>query len=179
MFILAKFLKTYYAQNEMITNKVKNSGIISFDLIDYMPSEEIIEFDLKNLLYEEMILVEKEFKTLLAHLDYTQYKSKIIAFVCSVDTIIPSWAYMYLTAVFHEHSTYLDFKSADEIKIDIWTKNILEADLYDYIDQKVVIRARADFPPSLYMVASSKLIPIVTSLMYGEAGMPKVIFKNK
>ena len=178
MFILAKFLKTYYSQNEMIKNKVKQSGILTFDLLDYIPHVEIIEFDIKNLLHQELVLIEKDFKNALSLLDYTTYKNKVIAIVCSVDTIIPSWAYMYLTTMFHEHSVYLDFKSAEEIKIDLWCKNLNNADLYEFIDHKVVIRARADLPPTLYIAASSKLLPIVTTLMYGEAGMPKVIYKN-
>ncbi|KKX47111.1 hypothetical protein L950_0228210 [Sphingobacterium sp. IITKGP-BTPF85] len=35
---------------EQFINKVTASGIIAFDLLDFMPADEIAEFDIKNLL---------------------------------------------------------------------------------------------------------------------------------
>ncbi|MNI09555.1 hypothetical protein D3C73_626310 [compost metagenome] len=73
---------------------------------------------------------------------------------------------------------YYDFKSVETLGLELWTQNLKLADLSQYQNQKVVVRARPNMPESLYMLAAARLIPIVTTLMYGEVGMPKVIFKR-
>jgi len=44
--------------SEEIVNKVAQSGLITLDLENYYPKEEIAEFDLKPFLFMEMILKE-------------------------------------------------------------------------------------------------------------------------
>ena len=162
----------------MFVNKVENSGILALDLIDFKTTLEIIEFDIKTLFYQEMIVKEKEFKAALAALDLKPFMGKTVAFTCSVDAIIPPWVYMALVEKFHADVAYYDFKSVEAIELDLWTQHLKLADLSPYQDQKVVVRARPNIPESLYMLATSRLIPIVKTLMYGEIGMPKVIFKR-
>lgn len=162
----------------MFVNKVENSGILAFDLIDFKNIVEIIEFDIKILFYQEMIVREKEFKASLAALDLKPFMGKAVAFTCSVDAIIPPWVYMALAEKFHSDVVYYDFKSVETMELELWTQHLKLADLSLYQDQKVVIRARPNMPESLYILATSRLIPIVKTLMYGEIGMPKVIFKR-
>ena len=52
-------------------NKVEASGIIAFDLIDYKPDIETVEFDIKDYLYMEMIVKEKEFRNSMSQIDFT------------------------------------------------------------------------------------------------------------
>ncbi|WP_293945908.1 MULTISPECIES: DUF2480 family protein [unclassified Sphingobacterium] len=162
----------------MFVNKVENSGILALDLIDFKNVVEIIEFDIKILFYQEMIVREKEFRAALVTLDLSSFLSKAVAFTCSVDAIIPPWVYMALAEKFHAKVAYYDFKSVETMELELWTQNLIHADLSGYQDQKVVVRARPNIPESLYMLATSRLIPIVKTLMYGEVGMPKVIFKR-
>jgi len=54
---------------EEIVNKVAQSGLISLDLEDYYPQEEIVEFDIKQYLFMEMILKEKDFRAAMQGLD--------------------------------------------------------------------------------------------------------------
>ncbi|PUV24785.1 DUF2480 family protein [Sphingobacterium athyrii] len=162
----------------MFVNKVENSGILALDLIDFKTTLEIIEFDIKALFYQEMIVKEKEFKAALAALELTPFIGKAVAFTCSVDAIIPPWVYMALAEKFHPDVVYYDFKSVETMELELWTQHLKLADLSLYRDQKVVIRARPNMPESLYILATSRLIPIVKTLMYGEIGMPKVIFKR-
>lgn len=162
----------------MFVNKVENSGILALDLIDFKTTLEIIEFDIKTLFYQEMIVKEKEFKAALAALELTPFTGKVVAFTCSVEAIIPPWIYMALADKFHADVAYYDFKSVETLGLELWTQNLKLADLSQYQNQKVVVRARPNMPESLYMLAAARLIPIVTTLMYGEVGMPKVIFKR-
>jgi len=162
----------------MFVNKVENSGILALDLIDFKTTLEIIEFDIKTLFYQEIIVKEKEFKAALTALELRPFIGKAVAFTCSVDAIIPPWIYMALADKFHPNVAYYDFKSVEALELELWTQNLKRADLSPYKDQKVVVRARPHMPESLYMLAAARLIPIVTTLMYGEVGMPKVIFKR-
>lgn len=159
-------------------NKVEASGIITIDLLDYKPEIEIIALDIKDYLFMGMIVKEKEFKESMAEADFSIYKGKAVAVICSEDAIIPPWAYMMVVEKLYLHAVYVDVNSLDGILLDFWKKNLLNADLSQYKDQKVVVKARADIDPALYLLASLRLKPWVKSLMYGEAGMPKVIFKN-
>ncbi|OBS12856.1 hypothetical protein ATE49_03295 [Elizabethkingia miricola] len=159
-------------------NKVEASGIIAFDLIDYKPDIEIIEFDIKDYLYMEMIVKEKEFRNSMSQIDFTYFKGKAVGIVCSADAIIPPWVYMVLAEKFHDNAVYFDFKDITSIEEDLWKENLLKADVSSFTGHKVVVRARPDIPPALYMLATSRLKLLVKVLMYGEIGMPKVIFKN-
>ena len=50
---------------ETIVNKVAESGIITINLEDYYPKEEIVVFDLKDYLFMGLILKEKDFREAL------------------------------------------------------------------------------------------------------------------
>ena len=81
--------------SEEIINKVaQNASLITLDLEEYYPKEEILLFDLKPLLFREMILKEKEFRAALEATDWSLYQGKIVAVTCTADAIIPLWAYM-------------------------------------------------------------------------------------
>src|ERR1700735_2175402 len=82
--------------SEEIINKVAQSGLLTLDLEEYYPREEIVVFDLKPLLFREMILKEKEFRTALLAIDWSGYQDKILAVTCTADAIIPAWAYMLI-----------------------------------------------------------------------------------
>jgi hypothetical protein len=76
------------------------------------------------------------------------------------------------------YAVYVDLNNAQTILLDLWKRRLTYADLKQYKDQKVVVRANADHDPVLYLLAAGLLKPLVKSLMYGEIGLPKVIFKK-
>src|SRR5689334_940908 len=80
--------------SEEIINKVAASGLITLDLEEYYPKEEILVFDLKLHLFMELILKEKDFRAALQQLDWSVYQDKVVAVTCTADAIIPMWAYM-------------------------------------------------------------------------------------
>jgi hypothetical protein len=79
---------------DMIVNKVSESGLITLDLEEYYPREETAVFDLKNYLFMELILKEKDYREALKNLDWSIYQNKNVAITCSADAVIPVWAYM-------------------------------------------------------------------------------------
>jgi len=80
-----------------LVNRVAQSGLITLKLEEFFPKEEICSFDLKDYLFRELILREKDFRAVLKEHDWNQYAGKNLAIYCSADAIIPMWAYMLVT----------------------------------------------------------------------------------
>src|SRR6476661_1982268 len=82
--------------SEEIVNKVAGSGLITLNLEGFLPKEETAVFDLKGHLFMGLILKEKDFREALKNLDWSVYQNKNVAVFCSVDAIIPVWAFMLI-----------------------------------------------------------------------------------
>ena len=82
---------------EEIVNRVANSSLKTIDLEDFYPSGNRVVFDIKDWLFEELILREKDFRESVKNHDWSQYQDSYVALTCSSDAIIPSWAYLLLS----------------------------------------------------------------------------------
>ena len=82
---------------ENIVNRVAQSSLVTFDLEEYYHSGERVVIDIKDWLYQGLVLKEKDFRNHVKENDWDQYKNKNIALQCSADAIVPTWAYMLLT----------------------------------------------------------------------------------
>src|SRR6478672_4140131 len=101
---------------EPMINKVAESGIISLDLENFLPAEPIVVFDLKDHLFMGLILKEKDFREALKNLDLSTYQDKNVAITCSVDAIIPVWAYMLVTTYLQPVAKDVFVGTADEMQ---------------------------------------------------------------
>ena len=81
---------------ETIKNKIAESGLISIDLKDFYPEGERVVIDMKDHLFEGLILKEKDFRQYVKTEDWSKYKNKYVAITSTADAIIPTWAYMLL-----------------------------------------------------------------------------------
>ena len=81
-----------------IVNRVANSGLINIDLSDYAPKQNIAVLEVKDFLFQGIILKEKEFRTSLKKFDFSIFKGKTVAVHCSADAIVPMWAFMLVTS---------------------------------------------------------------------------------
>ena len=84
------------ANNDLLINKVAASGLLTIDLELFLPKKPITSFDLKDHLFMGLILKEKDFREALKATDWSIYAGRHVAVICSVDAIIPVWAYMLL-----------------------------------------------------------------------------------
>ncbi len=164
-----------------IINKVEKSGLVTIDLEDYYPKEKRLVFDLKDYLYEELILKEKDFRQALSELDWNQYKDTFVAVTCSSDAIIPSWAYLlvanYLTGV----AELVSFGTPEDMERDIYARIIADIKLEEYKDKKVIIKgcSHKPVPQNAYLQLVQKIKPVVSSLMFGEACSTVPLYKKK
>jgi hypothetical protein len=167
---------------ETIVNKVAESGIITLDLVQYLPTENsIAKFDLEPFLFRGMILREKDYRASLQTHDWEQYRNKSIALFCSVDAIIPVWAYMLATTYLQPIAAHVSFNNEEGLKQELIKKNIEAIDANEYKDKRVVVKGCGDIaiPDMAYVAVSQKLRPVVKSLMYGEPCSTVPLYKNK
>ena len=94
-------------------NKVAESGIITLNLEDHYPKAEPAVFDMKDYLFMELILKEKDFREALKNLDVTPYTGKVVALTCSADAVIPMWAYMLVASLLQPVAKELFLGSAE------------------------------------------------------------------
>jgi uncharacterized protein DUF2480 len=166
---------------EEIINKVASSGIITIDLEDYYPKEEIAVFDIKPYLFRELILKEKDFREGLQKTDWTKYENKIVAVICSVDAIIPAWAYMLIATYLQPLAKNIIIGDEKEaIKQNILTR-IDEINSNDYNEKRLIIKGCGDvfIDCAAYMEITKKLLPVAKSIMYGEACSNVPVYKKK
>jgi hypothetical protein len=165
---------------DTIINKVQQSGLITIDLEDYFHSGEKVLFDIKDYLYEGIILKEKDFRGFLKEHNWEQYAGKNIAITCSVDAIIPTWAYMLVTTKLQSHANLIVFGSLEDLHAKIFSDAITKINVADYTQSKVVIKGcgKLEVPVSAYVELTNKLLPVVSSIMYGEPCSTVPVYKQ-
>jgi hypothetical protein len=166
---------------EMIKNKVAESGIITFDLSKYLiPDNDIALFDLKPFLFRELILKEKDYRDSLSSYDWQQYQGKYVALFCSVDAIIPVWAYMLAASYLQPVAKSVFMGTVSELQKSYLLKEIEHIDANEYNDKRVVIKGCGDvpIPDAAYVTITEKLRPVVKSLMYGEPCSTVPLYKK-
>lgn len=164
-------------EDTTIENKVTASGILRLDLEAYRPEMTFVTFDIKPYLYEELIIIEKSFRTAMDSVNWEDYSGKAVSVVCSVEAIIPQWVYMLITAKLKPLAASIAYGTEKEHLIKSWEKAIENADLSLYFDKKVAVKASEQIPDALYICVSTILAGKVATLLYGEPGLPKVIRK--
>jgi Protein of unknown function (DUF2480) len=166
---------------DTIVNKVAESGLITLDLEEFYPKEEIVAFDLKEYLFMGMILKEKDFRAALQGLAWADYKDKFVALYCSAEAIIPLWAYMLVSTNLSGIAKRVFAGTPDEMRIQLFIEEIRGINADDYTDKRVVIKGCGDLDVGefAYVEITSKLTPVVKSLMFGEACSAVPVYKKK
>lgn len=167
--------------DEMFTNKVSESGIISLNLEEYYPKDDIALFDMKDYLFMGLILKEKDFRENLKMLDLSIYTDKVVAVTCSADAVIPMWAYMLVSSNLQPVARDVVFGTMEEVKNTLLLKNIAQLPVKDYEGKRVVIKGCGEIPvgEAAYLQATQLLRPVAKSIMYGEPCSTVPIYKKK
>jgi hypothetical protein len=164
-----------------LVNKVANSGLITLDLEPFLPTGEVVSFDLKEYLFMGLILKEKDFREALKNMDLTVYENRQVALFCSADAIIPVWAYMLVTAYLEPVARLVFMGTPDELKRQLLRENIAALDTKEYLDQRVVVKGcgATPIPDFAYAEITRVLRPVVKSIMYGEPCSTVPVYKKK
>jgi hypothetical protein len=164
-----------------IVNKVATSGLITLDLENYFPAEEIGTFDLKDHLFMGLILKEKDFREALKNLYWTGYQDKYVAVFCSADAIVPAWAYMLVATYLQPVTKDVYVGTEAEMRKHLFLKNITAIDVNEFKDQRIVIKGCGDITIESFAYAeiTKVLLPVVKSIMYGEPCSTVPVYKKK
>lgn len=167
-------------QEGQITNKVASSALITFDLEDYFAPGERVLLDIKDQLFQGMILKEKDFRDFIKATRWEEYKGKFVAIHCSADAIVPTWAYMLLAIALEPFATKVVFGTLDELEVAIFQERLKNVDWSKFKESKVVIKgcSKVNVPVATYVEVTARLRPFVTSIMYGEPCSTVPLFKK-
>lgn len=165
---------------ETIENKVQKSGLIQLDLADFKPKQEILTFDIAEILWQGMVLKEKDFRQFVKEHDWSQYEGKAVGVHCSADAIVPTWAFMLITAKITEHGGTAIIGSAQEVEKTLIKETIYAFDLSEHIDGRFIIKGCADIAAPEYAMSelTKHLMKVAKSIMYGEPCSTVPVYKR-
>jgi len=164
-----------------IVNRVANSKLITIDLEDYYPIGNRVLLDISEWLFEGIILKEKDFREyVLAH-NWSQYADSYVAITCSSEAIIPSWAYLLISASLTSYAKKFVIGDLDLLENMIFQEIISSIPLDKFENAPVIVKGCSDkdIPNSAYALLTKRLVPIVNSLMFGEACSSVPLYKKK
>jgi len=167
--------------SKKIINKVALSSLVTLDLDEYIPKEEVFVFDLKDFLFKGIVLKERDFRSKLKEFNFSIYKNKIVALGCSTSAIVPMWAYMLVATYLNSYCKNIYFGDKERVLELLFLKNIDNINIEDFKNKKVIVKGCGNFKftESIYVAVSKKLHRSVNSLMFGEACSSVPVYKRK
>ncbi len=137
--------------------------------------------DIQPWLFNGLILKEKVFREGLKNHDWSQYENTYVGVYCSVDTIIPNWAFMLVSTFLFSHTKSIFLGNEKELEEIIFSENIQNLNLDEFNGKKVLIKgcSKTYIPERSYLEITNKLLGVVQSLMFGEACSNVPLFKKK
>jgi hypothetical protein len=163
-----------------LINKVAQSALVTLNLEELIHPGERVVYDIKDNLFMGLILKEKDFRAFLKDNDWSVYAGKNVAIINSADAIVPTWAYMLLAIKlqpFAHRYVLGDLKDLDQV---LFQEAIARIDPEEYRDAKVVVKGCGQIPvPNFAYVEIMKiLLPVVSSVMYGEPCSTVPLYKK-
>ncbi|MDA3616710.1 DUF2480 family protein [Polluticaenibacter yanchengensis] len=169
-------------QDEIVNKVALNQSLVTLDLEEFIPKDEdIIAFDIEPFLFMGMILKEKDFRESLKGHDWLVYKDRVVNVFCSADAIIPMWAYMLISSYLTPVTGDVFYGSKEQAKNDMFFRNLNNIALEDYAGKKLILKGCSDLleKERAYLTATGIFLPVVNSLMFGEACSTVPIYKVK
>lgn len=165
---------------EEIVNRVAKSGLITLNLEEFYPEGERVLYDIKENLWEGIALKEKDFRAFVKEHDWSQYQDKFVALHCSVDAIVPTWAYMLLATKLEPFAKRVVFGNLDTLETILFEEALQKIKAEDYEDARIVIKGCSDkvVPPSAYVKLTEMLRPYAKIIMYGEPCSTVPLYKK-
>jgi hypothetical protein len=167
--------------SEEIINRVSKSKLKTFDLEEIYPEGKRVLFDVKDWLFQELILKETDFRESVKNHDWSQYKKSFVAVNCSVDAIIPSWALMLVASELMPFANKVVIGDLELLETAVYQELISFLDFKEFANLPVIIKGCANkpIPNSAYAFLIEKLQPIAKSIMFGEACSTVPLYKSK
>jgi hypothetical protein len=168
-------------EEKEIVNRVAGSSLITFDLEEYYQPGERVLVDLKDQLFQGLILREKDLRDFIKSNDWSFYKDKFVGITCSVDAVIPTWAYMLITIALKPYAKVIESGTLEKLEERLFEEALAKVDWEQFRNAKIVVKgcSKVNVPTSAYVKAVAQLQPVAASLMFGEACSTVPLFKRK
>ncbi|MFT5141625.1 MAG: hypothetical protein ACI80V_001043 [Rhodothermales bacterium] len=155
---------------EPIVNRVADSGIQVLDLAALASGERVVSVDLEPFLFGGMILREKHFRELVRDHDWSQYAGAVVAVFCSVDTIVPVWAYMLIASRLDGVATRVTVGTESDSRREHFVRALDGYDWSQHQDRIVVVKGcgSTQVPEAAFVGAMSRLQSVAAKVMFGE-----------
>jgi hypothetical protein len=165
---------------DIIINKVAQSSLETIDLEKFYPRGETAFFDLKDYLFMELILKEKEYREKLKTQDWSIYENKNVCIICSADAIIPLWAYMLAVTYLQPVAKEIVVGNETHLNEVLFLKNLWKINPQDFEGKRVVVKGcgEKEVPASIYAEITKILRPVAKSIMYGEPCSTVPVYKQ-
>ncbi len=153
-----------------VVNRIANSPIITFKLEEHLPQGERVLIDLKEQLFQGMILRERDFRNWIKEHDWSQYDGKHVAITCSTDALVQVWAYMILQSKLQPYAETVVFGKLEDLELTLWLNELDKIDWSQFDDRPVVVKGCSDIelPARVYVEATQRLFPHAKKISYGE-----------
>lgn len=168
------------SENLEIKNRVAESGLVNFDISELIPKGKRQGIDLKDFLWEELILKEKDFREKVAQMDVENYRDTFVYIYNSAEAIVPLWAYFLLTAKLTGIAKKITFGSLENLETILMHNALNSFDFSPLQGKRVLVKGCSEYkiPENAFVELVQHLSPIVKSLMFGEACSNVPILKN-
>ena len=164
-----------------IVNKVAQSGLVEFNLEDLYIKGDRVVFDIKEQLFQGLILREKDFREFVKNENWSSYQDKMVALVCTADAIVPTWADMLLATALEPYAKRIVFGNLEVLETVLFNESLSKIEIEKFRDQRIVIKGCSNLPvpESAYVEITRLLRPVAKSIMYGEPCSTVPIYKQK
>ena len=164
-----------------IVNKVAQSGLVEFNLEDLYIKGDRVVFDIKEQLFQGLILREKDFREFVKNENWSSYQDKMVALVCTADALVPPWAYMLLATALEPYAKRIVFGNLEVLETVLFNESLSKIEIEKFRDQRIVIKGCSNLPvpESAYVEITRLLRPVAKSIMYGEPCSTVPIYKQK
>lgn len=165
---------------EEFTNRVAQSALVTLNLEEFIHPGERVVYDIKDNLFQGLMLREKDFRAFVKDHDWSQYDGQNVAVICSADAIVPTWAYMVLAGKLQGHAHRYVFGDLEALEQDLFHEAIAAIEPEQYRDAKLVIKGCGEkpVPTYAYVAIMQKLLPVASSIMYGEPCSTVPLYKR-
>ncbi len=163
---------------QRIVNRITSSSLITIDLEDYYPEGKRVVLDIKDWLYEGIILKEKDFRAFVADHAWEQYRDVYVAMHCSTDAIVPGWAFMLITTRLQPYAKQIVLGDLELLETVLFKSVLEKLDVSSFKDKPLIVKDVTinRFPKTLIYGQPKNFKGSPKSIMYGEAYLP--LFKK-
>ena len=163
-----------------IINRISKSKLVSIDIDEILLDFEVVTFDLKKYLKNDLVLIEKDFRDVMKKYEWKQYVGKKISIICSNSAIVPDWAFMLVSSYLKKNKIDNYIADEDQIKNIVLFESLNNLDLSLYTNKVIVIKgcSKRNIPKYAYSILIDRLQPIAKKIMFGEACSSVPIYKK-